>query len=644
MEFFLLDIYDTHSLSDISSLNRIIDKEKRVLRYNQVYKDNFIHASLSFSRVWKHLFGIVPSKIDVYNFMKFYNTDKSNDVISTMLCYMEKNTFYGFVKHVYSSHIENIVKLTKQYLVDLERSHEFVKAEILDKLCERYLVSKREVKNVSLYEQYVSIIGDLNVGSYFSKQEKFIERNKLCFMNPIINTTFNALSNIDLFKGTISIVDCIRFLMLNDRFLLRNLFMKNLIVCFEDESPVMKYVPYFVNALNNIDQTNILYLGKKPSIQNVRFLNLSWVSKLGANIINVLPKIFQTVIIFDPPSYVCFQNVCFEDRTILFYSIKNHIIFKTSCLPKICVYNNESYDLDSIKNVCIIDGRNDTFLSRTEFVASLLSKYIHGFGKGTIMHSHLYVLNHLIKECMKQNVEPSLLETNPNAKNAVILIDGRSNVLSILSCVITLMNIDRKRWNLCIFTSSSAIKFYESFFHHTIQVIHEPSLDKFPFDIEDYNTLLKSEQLWGQLQAYDNVLTIQDDGMLIRPGVERFIGLYDYIGAPWALHPCNEMLKVIGNPQQIGNGGLSLRNPKLILEIIKNTSEDPIQLFNQDLQPIPEDVFFANKVYNAGGRIPSREEAMKFSIEQVFDSQALGFHKIWSYLSYEQITMFLHKE
>lgn len=59
----------------------------------------------------------------------------------------------------------------------------------------------------------------------------------------------------------------------------------------------------------------------------------------------------------------------------------------------------------------------------------------------------------------------------------------------------------------------------------------------------------------------DYVLTIQDDGFPLHPGLEEFIGRYDYIGAPWVHH--NTYYDLYPYKYCVGNGGFSLRSRRI---------------------------------------------------------------------------------
>lgn len=159
------------------------------------------------------------------------------------------------------------------------------------------------------------------------------------------------------------------------------------------------------------------------------------------------------------------------------------------------------------------------------------------------------------------------------------------------------------------------------------------------FDIESsYNNLMKRADTWRSLLPAEIVLTVQDDGLLMRPGIEALIdqdeddGGLMYVGAPWADHPCNLPLKHMV-PDLNGNGGLSLRSVPTMIDIANGLSDlERRRLFHTRLELVPEDVIYASLASHDRSSPPS----IPLSCEQVPCLSALGFHKPWPYWSVEQ--------
>lgn len=132
--------------------------------------------------------------------------------------------------------------------------------------------------------------------------------------------------------------------------------------------------------------------------------------------------------------------------------------------------------------------------------------------------------------------------------------------------------------------------------------------------IADYNRLLTSDHFWRGLK-YDRVLIFQHDSRLLRYGVEEFLE-WDFCGAPIKWMP------------GYFNGGLSIRNPRLMYQICK--------LFPWDGETA-EDLYFVKHIWAAGGKLPYFDTAQRFSVETTFATGSIGCHAIEKYLTPEQV-------
>jgi len=169
-----------------------------------------------------------------------------------------------------------------------------------------------------------------------------------------------------------------------------------------------------------------------------------------------------------------------------------------------------------------------------------------------------------------------------------------------------------------IFTDDKYVKNYSSLL---------PNVNVLPVTLADstvhgYNMLLTHEGqfFWEHFTSYDKILIFQRDTGLLRKGIEEFYE-YDFIGAPLP----------VNNPVYYPfccNGGLSLRTPHIMLEVLKN---------HRWMYDKGEDVFFCEVMKNFGiGKLAPREVAKKFSVETIFELGTFGYHKAWEYCSKEQ--------
>jgi hypothetical protein len=138
--------------------------------------------------------------------------------------------------------------------------------------------------------------------------------------------------------------------------------------------------------------------------------------------------------------------------------------------------------------------------------------------------------------------------------------------------------------------------------------------------LRDYNYLLTSLDFWKPLIKYNRVLITQFDSMLLREGIEDFYQ-WDYVGAPWKFQ------------QHGGNGGLSLRNPRIMKEIIEVEPYHPSHGY--------EDVYFSNRMN--GYQLAPRDVCSEFSCETIFKLGTLGYHAIHNYMNNEQINEIKHQ-
>ncbi|KAH8898704.1 hypothetical protein GQ53DRAFT_635717 [Thozetella sp. PMI_491] len=138
--------------------------------------------------------------------------------------------------------------------------------------------------------------------------------------------------------------------------------------------------------------------------------------------------------------------------------------------------------------------------------------------------------------------------------------------------------------------------------------------------------------LWEQVRAASRVLMFQTDSIICsnsKHSMDDFLE-WDFIGAP-----VNPFLG------QGFNGGLSLRNPKMILDILASPDNDFEEMWkaNKTGQYL-EDQFYYNKMLARGdAKLPSQDIAQQFSVETVWSEWPLGYHapRLWNADRMEEI-------
>ena len=161
-------------------------------------------------------------------------------------------------------------------------------------------------------------------------------------------------------------------------------------------------------------------------------------------------------------------------------------------------------------------------------------------------------------------------------------------------------------YELVVFCSKQNIRYFNAFdcrkYIVNVNTLH------------DYNKLMTSEFYWSKLLAFDHVLVFQTDSKILRTGIEEFYD-YDFIGAPWLFQ------------KKGGNGGISLRTPKVMMDIIKNIP------YNGNPY---EDVHISNNLEKFGKLAP-RSECEKFGCETIFKLGTFSCHAISNYMNHEQV-------
>jgi len=136
---------------------------------------------------------------------------------------------------------------------------------------------------------------------------------------------------------------------------------------------------------------------------------------------------------------------------------------------------------------------------------------------------------------------------------------------------------------------------------------------------EDYSALLESLAFWNDRRG-ERVLIFQTDTGLRKNDIAKF-WRYGYVGAPWTWtpYPADPFFLV-------GNGGLSLRDPQLMRDILIRNPPTQGDGHNEDL-------YFANAALHAG-RCPDVETAAEFSVEWMHHPDPMGFHQAYRFEIY----------
>lgn len=212
---------------------------------------------------------------------------------------------------------------------------------------------------------------------------------------------------------------------------------------------------------------------------------------------------------------------------------------------------------------------------------------------------------------------------NPAPENTLLVVDNREDVGTVLSAFVSLTNLDAG-WGVAVFCT----KANEAFMHRFLPAAAIKVIDNYPsksFFIEAYNRLMKTEAFWRSVPG-TRCLIVQNDGTLIRPGLERHASFaYSVVGAPWTAHP---YLDAATRGNLVGNGGLALRNVAECARVCRDHRHERLSVY--EMCPImseAEDVFFARRARDVCPNAIAKE----FAMEQVASPKCLGYHRFWAY-------------
>ena len=135
--------------------------------------------------------------------------------------------------------------------------------------------------------------------------------------------------------------------------------------------------------------------------------------------------------------------------------------------------------------------------------------------------------------------------------------------------------------------------------------------DEWFYSRESYSELLLSEFFYKQFAGYEYLLIYQMDAFVFKDELMKFCNMgYDYIGAPLTGGDWRKF--------HVGNGGLSLRNVKKAIAMVRRKDEIKKKMLAlMDIEYFAEDLFFSYCGYDKeiDFCVPSSRLASTFSAE-----------------------------
>lgn len=650
MEFFLCDIFDFPTKTDLAKYNiipQVLDINAGTLLYKCMYSHPRVRNNLLYSWVYRKFFGCFPSKLRLSLVGGNYGD------FERIVSHITDTTFIKYVSKSFEKHLQLWRSEFEQYKIRLQAdktSKLELGAKLLDRLTCTDPVGRIEYDGeLSLYQLYKQVVfaesKKLTPEQFYVQEQKTINDTLAYKKNPVTNFYLqNPVASfddeIDNHTYMITYVDAVKEVFVQDNYFMRLIFNTN--VCISLDASNVLSSTQINGALRLLAKQGYLLLTNDGS-NSSHYQGTSFFTPYLRNLIALIPPFMQKCVIISNQSSEYVSKSLPNGGGITFFMTSLTDLKPDGRLSIPCIAVPKFFHQGCfLFNTCDTD---DAIIGSAEYVEYAFDLALKG-------HPTLLVLPYFLEMYMnlrtRANRFNKLIKTSPSSveQNCVVMIDSRANPMSAMAYVITAANLDPTMWHLIIYTSDKAAQFYKRVFDKNISSIEVrtySTLNKDVFNLEDYNVMLKSASFWTELEQYKYCLIIQDDGILLRQGVEGLLDVIDYVGAPWADAEVNKELKTITNPMLVGNGGLSLRNVKKTLEIVRDESSAKNMLFNNSLQPIPEDVFFALEFYKRGYKIPSRDQASLFSSEQVLNMESIGIHKPWAYNEMQQIHKFMQK-
>lgn len=145
----------------------------------------------------------------------------------------------------------------------------------------------------------------------------------------------------------------------------------------------------------------------------------------------------------------------------------------------------------------------------------------------------------------------------------------------------------------------------------------------------EYSRFLSSIEFWNLIVG-KKALIYQEDSIIFKNNVNKFLD-FDFIGAPFPK-------KQNDTPNNVGNGGFSIRTTSIMKKVIQTQSIKETQFNSSTLEYMknvgltfpPEDVYFSKVMQEHGiGRVANWNIAYEFSTESVSNMESFGGHKFW---------------
>ena len=246
-------------------------------------------------------------------------------------------------------------------------------------------------------------------------------------------------------------------------------------------------------------------------------------------------------------------------------------------------------------------------------------------------NSYLYFI-HLIEKykdlILKLNYDK--IQWSADKKNTLLFIDTRYDKVFMYLLILFVYSVDMA-WNITIYTTPEHKGSYLADMEKLGLSGSIRMLSRDIQNISDYSNMLRDGSFWEEIKE-DNCLLFQYDSFCMGKFDKIFFD-YPYIGALWF----NDS-SIISDNVVIGNGGTSFRKTRIMEYLCKKYSDKDIK------KNYPEDLFFAELLYEERMNNCPVDIAGRFSFENIFNDNSVYGHQIYKSIDIDKLDDFIYRK
>lgn len=245
---------------------------------------------------------------------------------------------------------------------------------------------------------------------------------------------------------------------------------------------------------------------------------------------------------------------------------------------------------------------------------------------------------HLISETRREVYGRTFsLPTKRESTKALVIVEPRQHYA--FEYVVKNALFHLRDWKLYVFHGIDNEDFVKKSLEG-VRGVEFRRLNHHSITTSDLNKILLDPRFWSEVDA-EKALLFQTDSLFLKGDISKF-EKFDYAGAPWAKD--NERSRLLGGlvPDGAGNGGLSLRSVKKMIDISSRLMTDPTGYEQEDL------TYSIALGMDGKSTLPTRELARDFAVEVPIEEMEedrvkmgvagypAAIHAAWYYWSYEE--------